>query len=57
MWIGADPGGEDAFGLAILNDDGQFSTHCFSFADEAIKHVRFFADCAAKKWPLRGSRS
>jgi predicted nuclease with RNAse H fold len=39
MWIGVDPGGKDAFGLAILNDDGQFSTHCFSCADEAIKHL------------------
>jgi len=39
MWIGVDPGGKDAFGLAILNDDGRFSTHCFSCADEAIKHL------------------
>src|SRR5208283_4994252 len=39
MWIGVDPGGKDAFGLAILNDDGRFSTHCFSCADEAIKQL------------------
>jgi hypothetical protein len=24
-------------------------------ADEAINYLRFFADRAAKKWPLRGS--
>jgi len=39
MWIGVDPGGKQAFGLAILNDDGRFSTHCFSCADQAIKHL------------------
>jgi predicted nuclease with RNAse H fold len=36
MWIGVDPGGKDAFGLAILRGDGRFTTYCFSCADEAI---------------------
>lgn len=39
MWVGVDPGGKDAFGLALLNDDGRFTTHCFSFADQAIEHL------------------
>jgi predicted nuclease with RNAse H fold len=39
MWIGVDPGGKDAFGFAILDEDGRFSTHCFSCADEAIKQL------------------
>jgi hypothetical protein len=40
MWIGVDPGGKDAFGLAILKDDGRFSTYCLSCADEAIRYIR-----------------
>jgi predicted nuclease with RNAse H fold len=39
MWVGIDPGGKDAFGVAILNDDGTFSTHCLSCADDAIKRL------------------
>jgi predicted nuclease with RNAse H fold len=39
MWIGADPGGKDNFGLAILNDEGRFSTYCLSCADEAIERL------------------
>ena len=44
MWIGVDPGGKDAFGLAILNDDGRFSTHCFSCADKAIKAIKHLGE-------------
>jgi predicted nuclease with RNAse H fold len=39
MWIGADPGGKKAFGLAILDHGGRFSTNCLSCADEAIKYL------------------
>jgi predicted nuclease with RNAse H fold len=40
VWVGADPGGRNAFGLAILTDDGGFTTHCVSCADDAIQHVK-----------------
>jgi len=39
MWIGADPGGTNAFGLAILDDDGRFSTHCLSCAEKNFPYV------------------
>jgi predicted nuclease with RNAse H fold len=39
MWVGVDPGGKHAFGLAVLGHDGRFSTHCLSCADEAIEHL------------------
>jgi predicted nuclease with RNAse H fold len=35
-WVGADPGGKDAFGLAILSASGEAQTFCVSCADEAI---------------------
>ena len=35
-WAGADPGGYQSFGVARLGDDGSFSTHCVSSADEAV---------------------
>lgn len=38
-WIGADPGGADAFGLAFLFADGSFKTSCVSCADEAIELI------------------
>lgn len=37
MWVGVDPGGKNAFGLAILNADGRFLTYCVSCADQAIR--------------------
>jgi predicted nuclease with RNAse H fold len=36
MWVGVDPGGKSAFGLAVLDQEGRFSTYCLSCADEAI---------------------
>lgn len=39
MWIGADPGGAGNFGIALLNDDGRYSTACVSCADEAVDFV------------------
>jgi predicted nuclease with RNAse H fold len=36
VWIGADPGGENAFGLAMLSASGEVSAVCVSCADEAI---------------------
>lgn len=35
IWFGADPGGGDSFGVAILRDDGSFDTDRVSHADEA----------------------
>lgn len=39
MWIGADPGGNGNFGLAILKDDGSVRTWCVNCADEAVALV------------------
>ena len=39
LWIGADPGGEGNFGLAILRSDGSAQTWCVDSADEANEAV------------------
>jgi predicted nuclease with RNAse H fold len=39
MWLGADPGGANAFGLALLRDDGTCQTGCVSCAEEALTWV------------------
>ncbi|MGI8841887.1 MAG: DUF429 domain-containing protein [Caulobacteraceae bacterium] len=39
VWVGADPGGVHAFGLAMLSPSGEVTTHCVSFADEAIELI------------------
>ncbi len=39
VWIGADPGGKNSFGLAILSDGGAVSTACVSCASEALKWI------------------
>lgn len=36
MWLGADPGGSNAFGVAVLLGDGSFSTSVVSYAEEAL---------------------
>jgi predicted nuclease with RNAse H fold len=35
-WIGADPGGKRAFGIALLHDDGNFDCATVSCTDEAL---------------------
>jgi hypothetical protein len=40
FWIGADPGGRDAFRVAILFQDGSTQSFCLNCADEAIVEVR-----------------
>jgi predicted nuclease with RNAse H fold len=37
VWIGADPGGKNNFGLAILHSDGSARTFCVDCTDEAIQ--------------------
>lgn len=39
MWVGADPGGNQAFGVAFLDPDGRATTQCVSCAAEAIDLV------------------
>lgn len=39
VWIGADPGGRNKFGVALLNSNGAFRTWCVSCADEAVEIV------------------
>jgi predicted nuclease with RNAse H fold len=36
IWLGADPGGNKAFGVARLLDDGSFQTSVVSYAEEAL---------------------
>jgi len=36
VWVGADPGGAGAFGVAIVTDGGEVTTKCVSCADEAV---------------------
>lgn len=38
-WVGVDPGGKNAFGLASLAPDGQVRTHLVSCADEAMAWI------------------
>lgn len=38
-WIGADPGGKNAFGVASLAPDGQVRTMLVSCADEAVASI------------------
>jgi hypothetical protein len=39
-WFGADPGGANAFGVALLHSDGSFESAVVSCADEAIDRLR-----------------
>ena len=39
VWIGADPGGDGNFGLAILKSDDSAYTRCVDCADEAVQVV------------------
>ena len=39
IWVGADPGGERNFGVAVLRSDGSALAECVSFADEAVDVV------------------
>jgi predicted nuclease with RNAse H fold len=39
MWFGADPGGEDRFGVASLRADGSFDTWCCSSVDDAVRLI------------------
>lgn len=40
VWIGADPGGQDHFGVAELFEDGTTRTGCVSSAREAAKWIQ-----------------
>ena len=39
LWFGADPGGNGNFGVAILRDDGSYSTICVDCADHAVARM------------------
>jgi predicted nuclease with RNAse H fold len=39
VWVGIDPGGLDAFGIATISRAGEIKTHCVSCADEALEFV------------------
>jgi hypothetical protein len=40
IWFGADPGGKNNFGVAVLLDDGTYKTECVSFVEQAIDWIR-----------------
>jgi hypothetical protein len=42
LWVGADPGGEGNFGIAILTDDHHPQSLSVDCADEAIAFVRAY---------------
>ena len=44
LWVGADPGGEGNFGIAILTESNQPQTSSVDCADEAIDFVRKHLD-------------
>ncbi len=39
VWVGADPGGSEAFGVAIIGEGGEGTTACVSCADEAVAMI------------------
>ena len=39
VWMGADPGGSDAFGVAIIVEGGEVTTSCVSCADQAAAMI------------------
>ncbi len=39
-WFGADPGGANAFGVALLRESGSFETGVVSCADDAIRWLK-----------------
>jgi predicted nuclease with RNAse H fold len=38
-WFGADPGGENNFGIAVLYEDGKYKTRCVGCVDEAMEWI------------------
>lgn len=52
IWFGADPGGEKAFGVAILREDGSFETATRSHADEALEWLQSEPAAAGIDAPL-----
>jgi predicted nuclease with RNAse H fold len=47
VWVGADPGGEYNFGVAIILPDGSARTLCVNCADEAVEAVNEWLDGAS----------
>ena len=39
VWFGADPGGKGSFGVALLRDDGSFSSKCVTGVREALEYM------------------
>lgn len=39
VWVGADPGGKDNFGVAVLEEGGASETRCVDCAEDAVKFV------------------
>ena len=52
LWFGADPGGKESFGIAVLRDDGSFDTTIVSCADEAIGWLKQEPTAAGIDAPL-----
>jgi len=48
MWLGVDPGGKSAFGIALLDEAGTVRSTCVSCAEEALGG--FSSDRLADQW-------
>jgi predicted nuclease with RNAse H fold len=52
MWLGVDPGGKEAFGIALLSNSGAVSSKCVSCAEEALAWVQAEPDGVGVDAPL-----
>jgi predicted nuclease with RNAse H fold len=55
VWVGADPGGRGAFGVAIVVEGGDVTTTCVSCADDAVDVVTIRPTGVGVDAPLRWS--
>src|SRR5262245_26946945 len=56
-WFGADPGGKNNFGVAILRHDGTYRTSCVDCADDAVAWMTERPDGIGIDCPLWWSSS
>ncbi|WP_340116152.1 DUF429 domain-containing protein [Pelagibius sp. 7325] len=55
-WLGADPGGLGAFGVALLHEDGAIETACLSCAQEALDWLEVHPAAVGIDAPMWWSR-
>ncbi len=52
FWVGVDPGGAKAFGVALIFPSGEIRTNCVSYADEAVELIASCPDGVGVDAPL-----